>query len=248
MPLPDALRTLLDRQWEKAQQHRYAYSVGIAAPPLLDIYVEQHAERLAQGPMLISGGDGRAGRLTLAQMLKENRSAVVLAEPGVGKSTAIAQVMWEQCSWWRDARRSAKPRAAPYGPVIPVVLPADLHGCDSLPGALALQWKRLTDTEPDIRMFGRPPSLASSWLVLIDGIDQVLSAQARKEVLERLGAWITEAAPHYRFMITSRPLLGWELGYLSFPGISPCCSRSCCLRYRPVSQVVVEAAGRADVL
>jgi hypothetical protein len=39
-----------------------------------------------------------------------------------------------------------------------------------------------------------------------------------------------------------------ELRSLSFPGISPCCSRSCCLRYRPVSQVVVEAAGRADVL
>jgi hypothetical protein len=39
-----------------------------------------------------------------------------------------------------------------------------------------------------------------------------------------------------------------ELRSLSFPGNSPCCSRSCCLRYRPVSQVVVEAAGRADVL
>jgi hypothetical protein len=39
-----------------------------------------------------------------------------------------------------------------------------------------------------------------------------------------------------------------RLRSLSFPGISPCCSRSCCLRYRPVSQVVVEAAGRADVL
>jgi hypothetical protein len=41
---------------------------------------------------------------------------------------------------------------------------------------------------------------------------------------------------------------GRRLRSLSFPGISPCCSRSCCLRYRPVSQVVVEAAGRADVL
>jgi hypothetical protein len=39
-----------------------------------------------------------------------------------------------------------------------------------------------------------------------------------------------------------------RLRSLSFPGITPCCSRSCCLRYRPVSQVVVEAAGRADVL
>jgi hypothetical protein len=41
---------------------------------------------------------------------------------------------------------------------------------------------------------------------------------------------------------------GRRLRPLSFPGNSPCCSRSCCLRYRLVSQVVVEAAGRADVL
>ena len=46
----------------------------------------------------------------------------------------------------------------------------------------------------------------------------------------------------------SRRYYARELRPLSFPGISPCCSRSCCLRYRPVSQVVVEAAGRADVL
>lgn len=46
----------------------------------------------------------------------------------------------------------------------------------------------------------------------------------------------------------ARAYYGRRLRSLSFPGISPCCSRSCCLRYRPVSQVVVEAAGRADVL
>ena len=187
------------------------FSVG-SAPPLLDIYVEQATEQ--RTPSAVMGDPDRVTRLTLAQMLKENRNAVVLAEPGVGKSTAVANVIRRQCSWWREARRSAKAHDAPYGAVVPFALPTDLHGCNSLPAAMATEWKRLTGTDPDERMFGRPPPCAESWLVLIDGMDQILGADARIKVLSRLRDWMSELSSPYRLMITTRPLLGGELGHL----------------------------------
>lgn len=206
IPLPSALRSLINRQWEEAQFHQYAFTVG-SAPPLRDIYVEQHTEQLTPSAVVI-GDIERAGRLTLAQMLKDNRNAVVLAEPGVGKSTAVAHVLREQCSWWRDARRSARSRDAPYGAVVPIRLPINLHGRNSLPGAMAAEWKRLTGTDPDERMFERSPPFSEAWLVLIDGIDQILSTPARIQVLSRLGAWMSEHTSPYRLMVTTRPLLG----------------------------------------
>lgn len=145
-------------------------------------------------------------------MLRENDNAVVLAEPGIGKSTAVAKVLWEQCGWLRDARRGAKPTEAPYGPVVPITLPSDLHGCASVAEALAREWERVTGSKPDAWLFESSPPFGTCWLVLIDGLDQVLDLPARQRVVELLGAWPTGDCR--RLMITTRPLLGWELGYL----------------------------------
>ncbi|MFI0446762.1 hypothetical protein [Actinomadura sp. 6N118] len=70
-------------------------------------------------------GRGRIGVLTLAQMLEASQFAILVAEPGVGKSTAVARVLQDQGSWWRDARRSSKPDRAPYGPSMPIALPSE---------------------------------------------------------------------------------------------------------------------------
>lgn len=213
-PFSPAMRALFDRQWEDAQQHRYDYDGDVTPPPLLEIYVEQRTDRLAASP---DGADGSArdGRLTLAQMLAGTSGAVLQAEPGVGKSTAIARVLREQCAWWRRARRAADPGGAPFGSAIPIALPADLHGRNSMSAALAAEWERLTGTEPQPRMFERPPPYADVWLVLIDGIDHIISTTERVRVLERLGAWVGQAGSPYRVLVTTRPLLGSELDRLT---------------------------------
>ena len=206
LPLPETLRDLIDAQWEEARRHTYQYTVGAGVPLLPDIYVEQHAEWV-----LATGERTRAQRLTLAQMLGENHNAVVLAEPGVGKSTAAAKVMWEQCDWLRSARRKAKLKNAPYGPVIPIALPPSLHGCGNVSAALAKECERLTGTNLGAQMFSEPPPFGKSWLIVVDGIDQVLDIPARDKLLQLLGNWL---GYHYRLLITTRPLLGWEFSYL----------------------------------
>jgi hypothetical protein len=212
LSLPDGLRTLLEAQLEEStKSHPYGYSLG-NAPPILEIYVDQWTERLL--PASMADGSTPVVLLTIAQMLEKSRNVIVLAEPGVGKSTAINQVLRQQCIWWRDARRTAKPHDAPYGPVIPITLPADLHGCQRLPDAMARQWEQLTGAKVNARVFGRKPPYAGSWLVLIDGVDQILSTPARTDLLVRVGAWVAETSAPYRFMITSRPLLSGELGPL----------------------------------
>jgi tetratricopeptide (TPR) repeat protein len=211
LPLPDGLLALLDRQCEDARNHQYGYSVG-SAPPLDVIYVDQWTEWRARVPT--TDGSGASIPLTIAQMLEKSRNAIVLAEPGVGKSTAINQVLRQQSAWWRDATRSMRPRDAPYGPFMPIALPPDLHGCHRLPDAMARQWEQLTGIKGNPRVFGGRPPYAKSWLVLIDGIDQILSTPTRTDVLARVGGWAADASAPYRFMITSRPLLSGELGPL----------------------------------
>ena len=102
----------------------------------------------------------------------------MLADPGVGKSTAVAEAARRQSEWWLEAR-PAKPRDAPFGPMIPFLLPPDLHGCDSLPAAMARQWEQLTGSRIDSHAFEQKPPCAECWLLLIDGIDQILSTPQR---------------------------------------------------------------------
>ncbi|MFC6543096.1 FxSxx-COOH system tetratricopeptide repeat protein [Nonomuraea salmonea] len=207
-PLPEALRGLLERQrQEAASRHHYDYALG-SAPPLLEIYVEQRADHLPTAAPV-----ARAGAMTLAEMLAAGRHALVVADPGVGKSTAVARVLQEQAAWWLAARRSARPERAPYGPSIPISLPADLQGRSTLPDAMAAE----CGGGLDARWFRTPPPGARSWLVLIDGLDQILVTRERRAVLERLGQWIAQSPDHYRFMITTRPLLGSEVGLLGAP-------------------------------
>src|SRR5262249_60506827 len=113
----------------------------------------------------------------------EARMCIVWAGPGGGTAPGVAQVVWHQSAWWLSAKRFMKPGDAPYGPVIPIVLPADLYGCDTLPAAIARQWKELTGVGVDARAFERKPPYGDAWLLLIDGIDQVLSTQERVNLL-----------------------------------------------------------------
>ena len=215
LPLPGALRTLLGQQVLDAQRHIYTYTVG-SAPPLVEIYVEQEAEWLP--PASANPGVPLIRRMTLGKMLLHSRHAVLLGEPGVGKSTATATLLREQSAWLRAARRSAKAADAPYGAVIPIRLPTDLHGCADIPQAMAKELATTVGQDVDAGLFERRPPFGECWLIVIDGLDQILDIPVRRRVLELLGGWIAAEPAHHRLLVSTRPLLGWELGYLK-PGL-----------------------------
>jgi hypothetical protein len=217
MPLPGAVWDMLRVQREVARRHQYEYLLG-SPPPLPEIYVEQNAEPWLA---LTAGGVSSApSSLSLSQMLAISRNALVVADPGGGKSTSVARVLRDQCAWWLEATRSSDPRQAPYGPVVPMVLPADLCGLGTLPRAMAHECERLTGFALDPKVFERPPLRGTAWLIVIDGIDQMLRTSERSAVVNRLGDWIGAYGSGHRFMITTRPLLPGEINLFSPDHIS----------------------------
>jgi hypothetical protein len=197
---------MLEYQIKHAERHQYTYTVGIA-PPLQEIYVSQQADWRRQVP---ESGNVPV-RLTLKEMLQASRHALVLADPGVGKSTAVAQVIWQQSNWLLEERHVG---AAPYGPAVPFLLPADLHSCSSLAGAMAQQWESVTGVHVDTYMFECKPPGGEYWLILIDGVDQILDTDERADKLAFFGRLVMKSGLPYRLMITTRPLLSGELGLL----------------------------------
>jgi tetratricopeptide (TPR) repeat protein len=184
-----------------------------SAPPLSRIYVEQKAEASL---MAVAGGAGRA--MTLREVLASCEHPLIVADPGTGKTTAVARVVAEQCGWWRAARASSRPARAPYGPVVPIVVPVAVLAEQTLAEAMRSVWAGMGGREVDARLFERPPLPGVRWLVLIDGVDQVLTANERARLLIRLGNRIAEGGCAHRFLVTSRPLAFGELGALGGVG------------------------------
>ncbi|BFU45330.1 NACHT domain-containing protein [Krasilnikovia sp. MM14-A1004] len=203
--LPEPVRALLAEQLGRAEQPRYDF--GSLSPPSTPLI---HVERQAT----TTDRRGLGGQvLTVAQMVRTARHAVVTGGPGVGKSTMVAHLVWEAGSWWLTARAWSLVRRAPYGSVVPVVVQARaLLGAD-LPAALADTWQHIPAVDRDT--FTRPPTPHTSWLVLVDSLDEVADPACRATVLRRLGAHLDTDRGRSRIIVATRPLGVEELGDLS---------------------------------
>jgi hypothetical protein len=108
-------------------------------------------------------------------------------------------------------------------------------------------WHDVT-RDPERRHSGFGGFTSGDQLVKVFTYDTPATGRSPAGIAEDAFAAFNDAPRSDEAVALARQYRQRRLRSLSFPGISPCCSRSCCLRYRPVSQVVVEAAGRADVL
>jgi tetratricopeptide (TPR) repeat protein len=206
---PD-LRRLLIAQADDAGKHQYQFFDG-HVPAAGKIYVEQRVENSA-APLVV-GEAGIPGLLTVREVLThptEFANVLLVGGPGMGKSTVISQIVREQAEWWLAGRAAPDVVEAPYGNVVPVALPARLLVGRSLPTALS-----------DIchqggaglanRILEEAPAPGMSWLVLVDGVDEVLRSFERSEVINVLANWLSRSDSPHRFLITTRPLSYGEL-------------------------------------
>ena len=58
----------------------------------------------------------------------------------------------------------------------------------------------------------------AEWLVLVDGLDEILVGDERRRIVDALADELADPALPYRLVITSRPLPGWELAALRVAG------------------------------
>jgi hypothetical protein len=184
-----ALRAYLADVRQLGEGHPYRPMVQ-QGPSLTAFYLPQH---------LYHESDG-ANRITVEALADRHEGAQVLGDPGVGKSSLVRHLASASAIRWLDDHT---------GTFVPIPLSARaLSASGSLPGLLADGVTREIATVMDrpalVDLFEHEPMPGVPWLVLVDGLDEVLSEFDRRMVLDRvLGQRRRE---HYRFMVTSRPL------------------------------------------
>lgn len=134
----------------------------------------------------------------------------MIGGPGAGKSSLLRYITDVTASRWLDGLK------ADY---VPVYAPAeDLADSRALPDALykasiADVGAKVTDLDL-AGLFADEPVADVPWLVLVDGIDEMLNWRLRRAALGVV-AFHRQHSPRYRFVVTSRPLPDAALRELS---------------------------------
>ncbi|MFI6317495.1 HEAT repeat domain-containing protein [Nonomuraea sp. NPDC050556] len=179
------LRTYLGTAAHAARTHPNAGTRR--APQLAEVYFEQRA-RL-----------GDTGEILTADAIMElPDDCLLVGEPGAGKSTLLRHIMITLARRWTDGDGAD---------VLPVRVHAAALTGGSLPEAIAaaVRAEALGWESPPPEFFREPPVAGVRWLVLVDGLDEVMAPDRRRDLLDALAALRAQASGH-RFLVATRPL------------------------------------------
>ncbi len=208
----------------------------IKAPPLRAVYLRQSVRSAALDR---DGGKptGEVEDLVPSDAILEHaEDCVVVAGPGMGKSSLLRTMLINLAEQWLDtvhagAFRSAQDAAGVTqdgsrqvdGTSVPRFVPVRVIAADLL-GSASMISARIAagvntelgdhgqDKERLASLFAVEPLAGVRWLVLVDGLDEVFDPEARRRVQQIIrGAARGERPGPYRFVVATRPLPGWEL-------------------------------------
>lgn len=173
------------------QQHEYELAEN-AAPDLQTIYLERWARNDTEDEE-----SDLPDKIDADKLLRDYPNAQVIAEPGVGKSSLLRHFAAQTADAWLTRRD---------GSVIPVPITANAFRGKHLPEVLAdgvLPEPDLTRAQL-VELFTGEPLPGIPWLILVDGLDEVIDPRLRTEILGRIRG--LRANPKYRITMTSRHL------------------------------------------
>ncbi|NKE61320.1 hypothetical protein FXN61_32965 [Lentzea sp. PSKA42] len=174
------------------EQHEYERA-GDVAPDLRTIYLERLAENSADDEE-----SGLPDRIDADQLLTDHPNSQIIAEPGAGKSSLVRHYAAQSAAMWLEHGT---------GTVVPVPITANAFSRGRLlPEVLA------DGVQPDldlarphlVGLFGDEPLPGVRWLILVDGLDEVVDPAQRTAVLRRIRQF--RKVPKYRIALTSRHL------------------------------------------
>jgi hypothetical protein len=216
-PLSERVSELLRAQQRQTARHAYQFFDG-HVPARTRLYVRQMLMATdAPGPSRTD-----LARLDAERVVTGGGHVMVVAGAGGGKSTLAAAVV-DTCGRYWLTRRSIWPRRrSPLSRVVAVYLPAtDLVEARSLPSAIAAACCRDLEVQAEPAWFTEPPAPGASWLVLVDGVDEVRPAQSRSTTLWLLAQAVRDSTEPIRLVVTSRPLPDLEFAELRDAGAVP---------------------------
>ncbi|MFF4879457.1 RelA/SpoT family protein [Micromonospora sp. NPDC000668] len=169
-------------------------------PPLSAVYVQQLVEA---NESLEDVGTHQSGQAIRSEEIFDNQtSSIVLGEAGSGKSSLLRTATGTLIRKFEDGLTSKVPVR---------VLAADLVPVKPLPEAIAksvnedLSSIGLPESWP-ADFFRKPPTNGASWLLLVDGLDEVMSSDQRLAIIRRLHECVEETGSGVdQFVVTSRP-------------------------------------------
>lgn len=205
------LDTYLEAARSSAGDHPYAGVLPGAVPSLAKVYLPQQISRRSVRSDSAEPSQARAHDMPADRLLQAG-SCIVVSGPGGGKSSLLRSLLVQEAARIRDGQ---------VRPAVPVLVSAAALDGAPLAKALATAVNRelggLVDALP-VAFFSTAPAPGASWLILIDGLDEVTDSAVRVRVLKRV-AEISGGrhAGLYRFIIATRPLPSDELKEVDFP-------------------------------
>ncbi|MEV5892876.1 trypsin-like peptidase domain-containing protein [Nonomuraea fuscirosea] len=171
-------------------------------PDLPSVYMDQRAT-------LSTTSLGTQATISAAKIFERDGNAMIFGGPGMGKSSLLRIGLLKLAKSWLSGHA---------GTAIPVrVLATDLLDARPLPQLIASSVEAdlstvgvLSSWQPDF--FSSEPLRGVRWMVLIDGLDDIVDSASRRAVMAKLAgvARINQSNP-YQFIIASRPLPTSEL-------------------------------------
>ncbi|MCX5364401.1 trypsin-like peptidase domain-containing protein [Streptomyces sp. NBC_00124] len=193
------LRAYLEAAREAARDHPYTIRVsGAGTPPLAKVYVSQQVA--PEGEVGPHAGLGDTPLLPAESLLDVTQGTVLVGGPGTGKSSLGLRLTAQLAEAWLNG---------PAPEAVPVRVPAGVlaergYFSDLLRTAVERDGSLRLRSRLPRDFFDRPPLPGVPWLVLVDGVDEVLDQEERQYVLQSVAAmW---RSPDFHFLVTTRPL------------------------------------------
>ncbi|MCE6997144.1 hypothetical protein LZG04_20400 [Saccharothrix sp. S26] len=190
---------------DRAHENQWAHH---RAPPLSRIHLKRTASQR-------ESGDDEPAEVIPADRLTDFPGAQVIAGPGAGKSSLVRTLTAE------SARRWVEHGDGEYVPV-PVRAEDLAHGealSDALAHGVARAFGLKLGHDQLVRLLQAEPLPGVSWLVLVDGLDEVFPPDVRERVIRQIREHREDRT--HRFLVTSRPLNPHELVPLADRETSP---------------------------